>query len=190
MSSNTQVAVALVSATIGYWVGVGSSLKYTNVTPKQSPAPSIKGEGSDNEESDEEEHDDTNLGEIKAGLMEECKLVGGLPWNDQGKDCCSMRPQPCDLGVLQSHICGESSVASSLGAIRAAQNCVEMRFGGGATVVTSNGTKPQPLCEIYSGCCSGRTQIAAGSRTVLGIGPVMSGPVSLINQVTGKLKLL
>ncbi|QRV86582.1 peptidyl-tRNA hydrolase 2 [Ceratobasidium sp. AG-Ba] len=34
---------------------------------------------------------------------------------------------------------------------------------------------------------AGRTQIAAGSRTVLGIGP---GPVSLINQVTGKLKLL
>ncbi|KZV78178.1 hypothetical protein EXIGLDRAFT_634495, partial [Exidia glandulosa HHB12029] len=34
---------------------------------------------------------------------------------------------------------------------------------------------------------AGRTQIAAGSTTVLGIGP---GPVRLINQVTGKLKLL
>jgi len=34
---------------------------------------------------------------------------------------------------------------------------------------------------------AGRTQIAAGSRTVLGIGP---GPISLINQVTGKLQLL
>ncbi|KAJ1919949.1 hypothetical protein IWQ60_007111 [Tieghemiomyces parasiticus] len=33
---------------------------------------------------------------------------------------------------------------------------------------------------------AGRTQIAAGSRTVLGIGP---GPVDVINQVTGHLKL-
>ena len=34
---------------------------------------------------------------------------------------------------------------------------------------------------------SGRTQIAAGSRTVLGIGP---GPVKVIDSVTSHLKLL
>ncbi|KAH9996585.1 peptidyl-tRNA hydrolase PTH2-domain-containing protein [Russula vinacea] len=34
---------------------------------------------------------------------------------------------------------------------------------------------------------AGRTQIAAGSRTVLGIGPA---PVRLVNQVTGLLRLL
>jgi len=33
---------------------------------------------------------------------------------------------------------------------------------------------------------AGRTQIAAGSATVLGIGP---GPKSLVDQVTGALKL-
>ncbi|KAL3857105.1 hypothetical protein ACJMK2_011800 [Sinanodonta woodiana] len=33
---------------------------------------------------------------------------------------------------------------------------------------------------------AGRTQIAAGSRTVLGVGP---GPSSLVDQVTGHLKL-
>lgn len=58
-------------------------------------------------------------------------------------------------------------------------------------------------CPISAVCCSdvlcalpqtdaGRTQIAAGSRTVLGIGPA---PVALIDAVTGKegqfpLKLL
>ncbi|KAH9964463.1 peptidyl-tRNA hydrolase [Russula dissimulans] len=34
---------------------------------------------------------------------------------------------------------------------------------------------------------AGRTQVAAGSRTVLGIGPA---PVELVNQVTGHLRLL
>ena len=48
----------------------------------------------------------------------------------------------------------------------------------------------QDACVRRSGgtdAHSGRTQIAAGSRTVLGIGPA---PVRLINQVTGQLKLL
>lgn len=35
-------------------------------------------------------------------------------------------------------------------------------------------------------CDAGRTQIAAGSRTVLGIGP---GPAKLIDEVSGHLKL-
>ncbi|KAJ2726958.1 Peptidyl-tRNA hydrolase protein 2, mitochondrial [Coemansia sp. D1744] len=35
-------------------------------------------------------------------------------------------------------------------------------------------------------CDAGRTQIAAGSRTVLGIGP---GPVGLVDKVAGHLKL-
>ncbi|ORY31668.1 peptidyl-tRNA hydrolase PTH2-domain-containing protein [Naematelia encephala] len=34
---------------------------------------------------------------------------------------------------------------------------------------------------------AGRTQVAPGSKTILGIGP---GPARLINQVTGKLRLL
>lgn len=34
---------------------------------------------------------------------------------------------------------------------------------------------------------AGRTQIASGTRTVLGVGP---GPKSLVDQVTGGLKLL
>jgi PTH2 family peptidyl-tRNA hydrolase len=69
------VAVGLVSATIGYWVGVGSNLNYTNTTPQYSPASSEKGENAEGEASDEEGYGDGNLGDVKAGMMEECKLV-------------------------------------------------------------------------------------------------------------------
>ncbi|ODN94832.1 peptidyl-tRNA hydrolase [Cryptococcus wingfieldii CBS 7118] len=36
-------------------------------------------------------------------------------------------------------------------------------------------------------CFTGRTQVAPGSKTIVGIGP---GPAKLINSITGKLKLL
>ena len=39
----------------------------------------------------------------------------------------------------------------------------------------------------YIVCDAGRTQIAAGSQTVLAIGPA---PKSLVDQVTGHLRLL
>lgn len=69
------MAVALVSATIGYWAGVGSNLKYTNTTPIHSPAASEKGVNAGSDESEDEGNADGNLGDIKAGMMEECKLV-------------------------------------------------------------------------------------------------------------------
>ncbi|QRW27581.1 DNA replication licensing factor MCM2/3/5 family pretein [Rhizoctonia solani] len=160
MSSNTQaglvVAVALVSATIG-------------------PAPSIKGEGSDNEESDEEEHDDTNLGEIKAGLMEECKLVLVVR---------------TDLGMTKGKIaaqCGHATLACYK-AISAANPALLRhweRFGQPKIALKCDSEEEllllQATAQSLSLCArsiqdAGRTQIAAGSRTVLGIGP---GPLNM-----------
>ncbi|CUA68193.1 putative peptidyl-tRNA hydrolase 2 [Rhizoctonia solani] len=188
MSSNSQaglvVAVALVSATIGYWAGVGSSLKYTNVTPKQSPAPSAKEEDSDNEDS--EEHDDRNLGEVKAGMMEECKLVLVVR---------------TDLGMTKGKIaaqCGHATLAcyKALSSANPALLRHWERFGQPKIALKCDSEEEllllQATAQSLSLCArsiqdAGRTQIAAGSRTVLGVGP---GPASLINQVTGKLKLL
>lgn len=105
------MAVAVVSATIGYWVGVGSSLNITNSTPQHSPAASEKGVNSGSDESDDETNADGNLGDVKAGMMEECKLVSAhsgpvistnitptigacrshRSWNVQRENCRSMR---------------------------------------------------------------------------------------------------
>ncbi|CAE6413749.1 unnamed protein product [Rhizoctonia solani] len=175
MSSNSQaglvVAVALVSATIGYWAGVGSSLKYTNVTPKQSPAPSAKGEDSDNEDS--EEHDDTNLGEVKAGIMEECKLVLVVR---------------TDLGMTKGKIaaqCGHATLAcyKALSSANPALLRHWERFGQPKIALKCDSEEEllllQATAQSLSLCArsiqdAGRTQIAAGSRTVLGVGPAMA----------------
>jgi PTH2 family peptidyl-tRNA hydrolase len=105
------VAVGLVSATIGYWVGVGSNLRFTNATPQYTPASSEKGENAEGEESDGEGYADGNLGDVKAGMMEACKLVStprliivrihlhlsigpcgeDRPWDVFRKDCCAVR---------------------------------------------------------------------------------------------------
>lgn len=49
-----------------------------------------------------------------------------------------------------------------------------------ATCARANGLMTSIVCD------AGRTQIASGSKTVLGIGP---GPVDLIDEVSGHLKL-
>ncbi|KAG8714801.1 hypothetical protein FRC08_011432 [Ceratobasidium sp. 394] len=185
MSTHSQVALAvavgLVSATIGYWAGVGSNLKYTNVTPKPSPASSTKGD-----ESDEEENGDGNLGDVKAGLMEECKLVLVVR---------------TDLGMSPGKIaaqCGHATLAcyKALSAANPTLLRHWERIGQAKIALKCNSEEEllllQAMAQSLNLCArsiqdAGRTQIAAGSRTVLGIGP---GPVSLINQVTGKLKLL
>ncbi|CAE6421318.1 unnamed protein product [Rhizoctonia solani] len=192
MSSNSQaglvVAVALVSATIGYWAGVGSSLKYTNITPKQTPAPSAKGEGSDSGESDGEEHDDTNLAEIKAGLMEECKLVLVVR---------------TDLGMTKGKIaaqCGHATLAcyKALSAANPALLHHWERFGQPKIALKCDSEEEllllQATAQSLSLCArsiqdAGRTQIVAGSRTVLGIGPGplnmadISEPINLLDDI-------
>ncbi|CAE7232262.1 unnamed protein product [Rhizoctonia solani] len=173
MSSSSQAgliaATALVSATIGYWAGVGSSLKYTNVTPKPSPAPSVKGEGSDEEDSDEE-RDDTNLGEVKAGMMEECKLVLVVR---------------TDLGMTKGKVaaqCGHATLACYKALSAANPTLVRHweRFGQPKIALKCDSEEEllllQATAQSLSLCArsiqdAGRTQIAAGSRTVLGIGP-------------------
>jgi peptidyl-tRNA hydrolase, PTH2 family len=72
MTAGTYIALAISSLTIGYWIGVGKNLISYNQRAK------------DLAEEDEEEEDDEDLTDektaksmnaLKAGLLEECKMV-------------------------------------------------------------------------------------------------------------------
>lgn len=75
----TYAALAAVSLTLGYWVGVGWALPITRSTPHSSPTENGDTNDGKTPESDDEESEVSGgeeLGTVQAGLLEECKLVG------------------------------------------------------------------------------------------------------------------
>ncbi|KAG0150981.1 hypothetical protein CROQUDRAFT_37414 [Cronartium quercuum f. sp. fusiforme G11] len=177
------LAVMGSSFLIGYWVGMGRSLGYTRSGSTSLPS------------SDEDEngfHSETEGMTAKAGPMEECKLVLVVR---------------TDLGMTKGKIaaqCGHATLACYK-ALRKANPTLlrQWEYTGQAKIAlklepTEGNSEEDEMLLLKArahslGLCArdiqdaGRTQIAAGSRTVLGIGP---GPVGLIDQVTRHLKLL
>ncbi|EGG08857.1 uncharacterized protein MELLADRAFT_104740 [Melampsora larici-populina 98AG31] len=177
------LAIMASSFMIGYWVGLGKSLGYTRSSSNRSPS------------SDEDEDSDRSENEVmnaKAGPMEECKLVLVVR---------------TDLGMTKGKIAAQCSHATlaCYKALRKGNPSLlkHWEYTGQAKIAlkleSTDGTSEEDEMLLLKakakslGLCArdiqdaGRTQIAAGSRTVLGIGP---GPVALINQVTRHLKLL
>lgn len=123
---------------------------------------------------------------LKAGLFDECKLVLLVRTDlkmDKGKIAaqCSHATLSCYKAMLQSNPdvlrqwerTGQAKVALKV------NNDAQMK-------------ELEKKAKGYNLCArvivdAGRTQIPAGARTVLGIGP---GPTKIIDQVTGHLKLL
>jgi len=161
------------SAFIGYWIGVGSTL------PISRKPTSFAAEESD-------ENDDEDLSKVKAGLLEECKLVLVVR---------------TDLGMTKGKIaaqCGHATLACYKALSGSNPKLLRhWETTGQAKIALQCASEDdllllQATAQSLNLCArtiqdAGRTQITPGSMTVLGIGP---GPVSLINQVTGKLKLL
>ncbi|KAI9226507.1 MAG: peptidyl-tRNA hydrolase, partial [Piptocephalis tieghemiana] len=105
-----------------------------------------------------------------------------------------------DLGMTKGKVaaqCGHAVLACYRSALRKyPQSVSRWEHRGQAKVALKCGSEEEmlDLMEKARGAGlaaqsiqdAGRTQIAAGSRTVLAIGP---GPISVVNQVTGHLKL-
>ncbi|KAI8143113.1 peptidyl-tRNA hydrolase PTH2-domain-containing protein [Fennellomyces sp. T-0311] len=166
-------AVAVVSFLSGLYLGQAF---YT-----QKPI-----ESRSDHDSDEEELDELPEGKVDASKFRDFKMVLVVR---------------TDLGMTKGKVaaqCGHATLACYKAASKTNPDVLRAWERSGQAKVALKIDSEEKLLELQaialsmnltaqSICDAGRTQIAAGSRTVLGIGP---GPVELINSVTGHLKLL
>ncbi|KAN0121559.1 Peptidyl-tRNA hydrolase PTH2 domain containing protein [Russula decolorans] len=138
------------------------------------------------EDSDEDSVADGDLSAVSAGFMKPCKLVLVVR---------------TDLNMTSGKIaaqCGHATLACYKTLVKKNPKLVRHWEVTGQTKIALKASSEEEIMELEAlakslNICArsiqdaGRTQVEAGSRTVLGIGPA---PVELVNQVTGHLRLL
>ncbi|KAH9947656.1 peptidyl-tRNA hydrolase PTH2-domain-containing protein [Amylocystis lapponica] len=172
----TALALVATSLSVGYALGARSAVA---VSPDKSTSPPVAGSQepteSDADSDGEEEVADGDLSAVKPGFMEPCKLVCFIV-------CAS---------IAKAHgLAGPCACYKALTKMNPKLLQHWERTGQAKIALKANSEDQLMELEAVAKnilCASGRTQIAAGSRTVLGIGP---GPVELVNRVTGMLRLL
>jgi len=198
--STTAVAIAsaLVAGVLGYFLGQGSSLGLFESSSGDPAAAKKSWPNSYDvkvhaDSSDEEEGDE--------GSEEE--LVGNLSdFSDNTEEVKLVLAVRTDLGMSKGKIAAQASHATlacyKYMISRSPNSPILKRWenGGQAKVAVQVKNEDDLLVlqaqAISLGLCAqvirdaGRTQIAAGSVTVLGV----LGPKSVVDQVTGQLKLL
>ncbi|KUL84675.1 hypothetical protein ZTR_06695 [Talaromyces verruculosus] len=191
-------ATAIIAGVVGYFAGQGASLGLFSASPatagrskskraaKEKETKNDLESESEEEEDSEEEGDDAELATFE-GNIEEVKLVLVVR---------------TDLGMGKGKIAAQCSHATlacyKYYFSKAPDSPILKRWerGGQAKVALQVKTEEEMLVlqaqAMSLGLCArviqdaGRTQIASGSRTVLGV----LGPKTVVDQVTGHLKLL
>ncbi|KAG5208255.1 Mitochondrial peptidyl-tRNA hydrolase Pth2 [Trichophyton interdigitale] len=182
------IATSVLTGVIGYYLGQGASIGIFSSSPSHAHKGRSIVDEDDEEEEDDDEEDDVE-GDLAAfeGNTDEVKLVLVVR---------------TDLGMGKGKIAAQCSHATLA--------CYKYYFSkspnspilkrwerqGQAKVALQTKSEDDLLVlqaqAISLGLCArviqdaGRTQIASGSRTVLGI----LGPKSVVDSVTGHLKLL
>ncbi|GJE87793.1 peptidyl-tRNA hydrolase 2 [Phanerochaete sordida] len=189
----TGAALVATSLGLGYAWGVkaASGPKSPSKRRRESkPAEAATPPSAEDEESDsemeEEDLADGDLSSVKPGSREPCKMVLVVR---------------TDLKMTTGKIaaqCGHATLACYKALQKTNPALLRHWERTGQAKVALKANSEDELLELEAiakslNLCArsildaGRTQIAAGSRTVLGIGP---GPIELVNKVTGKLRLL
>ncbi|KAG1715785.1 hypothetical protein ID866_1361 [Astraeus odoratus] len=183
--------VAGASVGLGYLLG---SRSQTSNIPRQLPPSDIKvPKDEEGEEEGNEDIADGDLAAIKPLSMQQCKLVLVVR-TDLGMTSGKIAAQCGGMIYTYSH----ATLACYKALIKSNPKLVQHWERTGQAKIALRSSSEDELLELEAfakslNLCArsildaGRTQIAAGSRTVLGIGPA---PVDLVNQVTGHLKLL
>ncbi|KAK5717607.1 hypothetical protein LTR17_015960 [Elasticomyces elasticus] len=194
-TTNIVLATAIVSGLAGYYFAQARSIGLfggQSITRTAAEADTKDSDVSDAEGSASPDEDDDvqDLGELKsfAGNTEECKLV------------LVVRK---DLGMSPGKIgaqCGHATLACYKTLVRANPGHPVLRqwedYGQAKVALRIDSEEDMLVLQaqaISLGLCAqvihdaGRTQIASGSATVLGIGPA---PKSKVDEVTGHLRLL
>ncbi|KAJ9214613.1 hypothetical protein DTO166G4_3846 [Paecilomyces variotii] len=196
------VATAIVAGVTGFFIGQGAALGLfsSKSTQKKSWPNSydVKVHRGSSDEEEEEEEEETEEEE------EEEEEEGGELANFEGnnEEVKLVLVVRTDLGMTKGKIaaqCGHATLACYKHYLSNAPNSPILRRwerGGQAKVALQVKSEEDILLlqaqALSLGLCArviqdaGRTQIASGSRTVLGI----LGPKSVVDSVTGHLKLL
>ncbi|KAJ8084286.1 hypothetical protein PM082_003054 [Marasmius tenuissimus] len=180
------IAVAL---SLGYLAG--SNYRPNNQVKAGTEAETHTGKSeSDHEDSDSESESssvegDGDLAAVDLAKEDECKLVLVVR-TDLGMSTGKIAAQ-CSHATLA---CYKTLLTSNAAVLRrwekSGQSKVALRCSSEEELLVLQAQAQSLNLCARSIQDAGRTQIAAGSRTVLGI----LGPIRLVNQITGMLKLL
>ncbi|KAJ3560969.1 hypothetical protein NP233_g10491 [Leucocoprinus birnbaumii] len=187
--AGTLAAISAASLFVGYYLGKlygGTSVKGKEKVSEEPKETLAENDEEVDSEEEEESLADGDLSAIKPGFLEPCKMVFVVR---------------TDLGMTPGKIaaqCGHATLACYKTLVKKNPGLVSHWERTGQAKIALKGTSEDQLIELEAiakslNLCArsihdaGHTQVEAGTRTVLAIGPA---PVPLVNEVTGKLRLL
>ncbi|BDD58285.1 hypothetical protein MPDQ_002579 [Monascus purpureus] len=195
------IATAIVAGVTGYFIGQGASLglfsSSSSSSEQKHAAPKITPHDGDASDEEEEEYDESES-------ESESDADGGelASFKDNSEEVKLVLVVRTDLGMTKGKIaaqCSHATLACYKYFLSHAPDSPILRRwerGGQAKIALQIKSEEDLLLlqaqAMSLGLCArviqdaGRTQIASGSRTVLGV----LGPRSVVDSVTGHLKLL